>query len=178
MALTSGTRGAHPEVLARWRPGGRGARAARRGGEEPVPHSRLPLAGAFPGAGERQGEDERRPVIGHRVARIADGVDGRTQHVALGDKVRPLTKKMSDHYAAAQAELEKERLAFLDNRPMFYELKQRLLNPKYRPDLAGGGAGRTVEDNLKNYGAADRGFPSSLKEPADQRGGARPMVQR
>src|ERR1700733_6847311 len=75
--------------------------------------------------------------------------------VALGDKERPLTKKMSDHYAAAQAELEKERLAFLDNRPMFYELKQRLLNPKYRPDLAGGGAGRTVEDNLKNYGAAD-----------------------
>jgi hypothetical protein len=74
--------------------------------------------------------------------------------VELGNKVRPLTKAMGDHNSLARAELQKERQSFLDNLPMFYELKQRLLNPKYRPDLAGS-TGRTEKDNLKNYGAAD-----------------------
>jgi hypothetical protein len=73
---------------------------------------------------------------------------------ALGKMARPVIEQMSKHNAAAQLEHEKEKQLFRDNLPMFFDIKMRLLDPKYRPDLAGA-EGRSVEANLKHYGAAN-----------------------
>lgn len=52
---------------------------------------------------------------------------------------------------------------FVENIAYYYEAKQRLLNPGYRSDL-NGGKNRSVEENLRNFGAADwSSFVASCK---------------
>jgi hypothetical protein len=72
----------------------------------------------------------------------------------LGDYGRPIIEKMGKHRTQAIDHLKAERKLFRENLAFWYETKMRLLNPKFRPDLAGA-KGRSVEDNLRNFGAAD-----------------------
>jgi hypothetical protein len=68
-----------------------------------------------------------------------------------------INKRVGNAVAFETKAKEQRRLAqkdFNDNLAFYYEAKQRLLNPKYRPDLITG-AERTEEDNLRNFGAKD-----------------------
>jgi hypothetical protein len=67
---------------------------------------------------------------------------------AHGDKVIGFLEKALEHQKA-------QRKIFNENLPFFYEVKQRLLNPKFRPDLNPAGTERTPESNLKHFGARD-----------------------
>jgi hypothetical protein len=69
----------------------------------------------------------------------------------FGDHGRPIIEKMGKHRGQAIDHLKAERKIYRENLPFFYEVKMRLLNPKFRPDLAGA-KGRSVEDNLKHFG--------------------------
>jgi hypothetical protein len=79
----------------------------------------------------------------------------------LGAIIKTPTERINKWYGSAIAHenkaKEERRLAqkeFNANLAYYYEAKQRLLNPKYRPDLSTGQE-RTEEDNLKNFGAKD-----------------------
>ena len=79
----------------------------------------------------------------------------------LGDIIKKPTERINKWFGSAVAHesqaKEERRLAqkeFNENLAYYYEVKQRLLNPKYRPDLNTGHE-RTEEDNLKNFGAKD-----------------------
>jgi hypothetical protein len=79
----------------------------------------------------------------------------------LGEVIKKPTERINKLFGSAIAHeskaKEERRLAqkeFNENLAYYYEVKQRLLNPKYRPDLNTGHE-RTEEDNLKNFGAKD-----------------------
>jgi hypothetical protein len=81
--------------------------------------------------------------------------------VQLGKLIKQPTERINKLFGSAVAHesqaKEERRLAqkeFNANLAYYYEVKQRLLNPKYRPDL-NTGQERTEEDNLKNFGAKD-----------------------
>jgi hypothetical protein len=74
----------------------------------------------------------------------------------------PLISKMKAHgdkvigfLGKALEQQKAQRKIFNENLPFFYEVKQRLLNPKFRPDLNPAGTERTPESNLKHFGARD-----------------------
>jgi hypothetical protein len=79
----------------------------------------------------------------------------------LGEVIKKPTERINQLFGSAiaheSAAKEERRLAqkeFNANIAYYYEAKQRLLNPKYRPDL-NTGQERTEEDNLRNFGAKD-----------------------
>jgi hypothetical protein len=79
----------------------------------------------------------------------------------LGEAIKEPTQLINERVGNAMAHeakaKEERRLAqkdFVDHIAYYYEAKQRLLNPKYRPDL-NTGKERTEEDNLRNFGAKD-----------------------
>jgi hypothetical protein len=72
----------------------------------------------------------------------------------FGEYGQPIIESMGKARGQAVEHLKEERRIYRENLPFFYEVKMRLLNPKYRPDLAGE-KGRTIKDNLRNFGAAD-----------------------
>lgn len=79
----------------------------------------------------------------------------------LGELIKKPTERINEWFGSAVAHerqaKEERRLAqkeFNAHLAYYYEVKQRLLNPKYRPDLNTGHE-RTEEDNLKNFGAKD-----------------------
>ena len=78
----------------------------------------------------------------------------------LGELIKKPTERINKWFGSAVAHesqaKEERRLAqqeFNAHLAYYYEVKQRLLNPKYRPDL-NTGQGRTEENNL-NFGAKD-----------------------
>ena len=81
--------------------------------------------------------------------------------VELGEVIKDPTERINRWFGSAIAHetiaKEERRLAqreFNTHIAYYYEVKQRLLNPKYRPDL-NTGQERTEEDNRKNFGAKD-----------------------
>jgi len=79
----------------------------------------------------------------------------------LGEVIKKPTERINRWFGSAIAHestaKEERRLAqkeFNAHLAYYYEVKQRLLNPKYRPDL-NTGQERTEDDNLKNFGAKD-----------------------
>ena len=79
----------------------------------------------------------------------------------LGELIKKPTERINKWFGSALAHetkaKEERRLAqreFNTHIAYYYEVKQRLLNPKYRPDL-NTGQERTEEDNVKNFGAKD-----------------------
>jgi hypothetical protein len=81
--------------------------------------------------------------------------------VQLGKLIKKPTERINKLFGSAVAHesqaKEERRLAqreFNTHIAYYYEVKQRLLNPKYRPDL-NTGQERTEEDNLNNFGAKD-----------------------
>jgi hypothetical protein len=79
----------------------------------------------------------------------------------LGEEIKKPTERINQLFGSAIAHestaKEERRLAqkeFNANIAYYYEAKQRLLNPKYRPDL-NTGQERTEEDNQRNFGAKD-----------------------
>jgi hypothetical protein len=79
----------------------------------------------------------------------------------LGKVIKEPTERINKRVGNAVAHetkaKEHRRIAqkdFNDNLAFYYEAKQRLLNPKYRPDL-NTGKERTEDDNLRNFGAKD-----------------------
>ena len=79
----------------------------------------------------------------------------------LGEVIKNPTERINQWFGSAIAHetkaKEERRLAqkeFNTHIAYYYEVKQRLLNPKYRPDL-NTGQERTEEDNLKNFEAKD-----------------------
>jgi len=79
----------------------------------------------------------------------------------LGELIKKPTERINKWFGSALAHetkaKEERRLAqseFNTHIAYYYEVKQRLLNPKYRPDL-NTGQERTEEDNLNNFGAKD-----------------------
>jgi len=79
----------------------------------------------------------------------------------LGAAIKDPTERIARHLDSANAhdgEARKERAEaqreFRQNLALYYEAKQRLLNPGYRADI-NGGRDRTPGDNGKNFGAPD-----------------------
>jgi hypothetical protein len=79
----------------------------------------------------------------------------------LGELIKKPTERINKWFGSAVAHesqaKDERRLAqkeFNTHIAYYYEVKQRLLNPKYRPDLNTGHE-RTEEDNLRNFGAKD-----------------------
>ncbi len=60
----------------------------------------------------------------------------------------------ADHEAQAKQARREAQREFEKNRPLYYEIKRRLLNPGYRADLDGC-ENRTAEDNQRCFGAPD-----------------------
>jgi hypothetical protein len=87
-------------------------------------------------------------AIGMKDDQLGTAIKKPTERInqRVGNAVA-LETKAKEHRRIAQRE-------FNDNLAFYYEAKQRLLNPKYRPDR-NTGEERTEEGNLRNFGAKD-----------------------
>jgi len=73
---------------------------------------------------------------------------------ALGNLQRPITIKMVEHGESALKRIADCRKLFKDNIAMFWDIKQRITNPRWRSDVKGN-ENRTAESNKTHFGASD-----------------------
>lgn len=89
------------------------------------------------------------PDFDAKLAEVADLSDE-----ALGNLQRPITKKMVEHGESALKQIADCRKLFKDNIAMFWDIKQRITNPRWRSDVKGN-ENRTAESNKTHFGACD-----------------------
>jgi len=93
----------------------------------------------------------------HKQYLTAIGMGDDQLGAAIKKPTERINKRVGNAVALETKAKEQRSIAqkdFNDNLAFYYEAKQRLLNPKYRPDL-NTGKERTEDDNLRNFGAKD-----------------------